>query len=205
MLKQATGMVKRMNDSQEVNKNAGFSLVELIVVVTIIAIMVGGSFAGFSMLARGDSKKAVKNISSQITELRTNTLSAAGTWFAEIYKKDNSYRIDIKKTTTLADGITKSEELVSSTAIGSRITISYVDSEIVSPTTLDDSNKLVITFQQGSGKVKEVKIVNLDSSIPPPLIGATSKNGDIIVKVNSSSASDSLKLWYLTGKLTTDY
>ena len=193
-----------MNESQKVNKNAGFSLVELIVVVTIIAIMVGGSFAGFSMLARGDSKKAVKNISSQITELRTNTLSVAGNWFAEIYKKDNTYRIDIKKKVLLADGITTSEELVSSTAIGSRITISYVDSVNTDNKVINDSNKLVISFLQGSGKVGEVNFIKSDLSIQPLKV-SNSKSGEIIVKVNSSTTSNSLKLWYLTGKLTTDY
>jgi len=192
-----------MNESQKVNKNAGFSLVELIVVVTIIAIMVGGSFAGFSMLARGDSKKAVKNISSQITELRTNTLSVAGNWFAEIYMKDNSYRIDIKKKITLPDGITTSEELVSSTAIGSKIVISYVDFVYTDKKDINESNKLVISFMQGSGKVNQVKLINSDLS-ETPLVGPLSKSGDIIVSVKSST-SNSLTLWYLTGKLTTDY
>ncbi|SEV94472.1 prepilin-type N-terminal cleavage/methylation domain-containing protein [[Clostridium] fimetarium] len=192
-----------MNESQKVNKNAGFSLVELIVVVTIIAIMVGGSFAGFAMLARGDSKKAVKNISSQITELRTNTLSVAGNWFAEIYKKDNTYRIDIKKKITLPDGKTTSEELVSSTAIGSKIVISYVDSVFTDKKDINDSNKLVISFMQGSGKVNQVKLVNSDLS-ETPLIGPISQSGNIIVSVKSST-SNSLTLWYLTGKLTTDY
>jgi len=190
-----------MNDKQKVNKNAGFSMIELIVVITIMALMVGGSFVGIGMLALGDSKKAVKNISSQLEELRTNTLSVAGSWRAEIYKKDNSYRIDIiKKKKDL------SEELVSSTAIGSKITILYKDSES-SEKEVNDNNRLVISFLQGSGKVDQVKLINADLS-ETNLFGTsstTSKTGDIIVKVKSSTVSNSLTLWYLTGKLTADY
>lgn len=180
------------------NNDSGLTMVELIIVIAIIAIMVAASVIGVSLLSHGDSKKAVNNLSSQITEVRTNTLTMAGNWTAEIYKKDNSYKLDIKKD------LNGTVELVSSTSIGSKLAISYQDSVgAIQP--IDNDNKLVISFKQGNGKVEDegVKLVPVSGGSGTSLIGSGSKRGEIIVN-NSSSISNSLTLYYLTGKIIID-
>lgn len=181
--------------------NSGLTMVELIIVIAIMAIMVAASSIGFSLLSHGDSKKAVGNLSAQITELRTTALSKAGDWTAQLYKKDNVYQLDIKKTIKSLDpAIPNTVGTVSSTPIGSKIAISYKDS-LDSEKPIDGDNKLVISFKQGTGKVDEVRL----TSISGKLNGDSSQSGTIIVKVNGTSNSTSLTLWYLTGKITTDY
>lgn len=189
------------------SSNSGFTMVELIIVIAIMAIMVAAGSIGFSLLSHGDSKKAVGNLSSQIAELRTNALSMAGDWTAELYKKDKSYQLDIKKTIKSLDpAIPDTVETVSSTPIGSKIAIVYKDSTASSEKGINDDNKLVISFKQGTGKVDDVSLVLISgggSEQLKPLSG--SQSGNIIVKVNGLSKSNSLTLWYLTGKITTDY
>jgi prepilin-type N-terminal cleavage/methylation domain-containing protein len=183
--------------------NSGLTMVELIIVIAIMAIMVAASSIGFSLLSHGDSKKAVGNLSAQITELRTTALSKAGEWTAELYKIDNSYQLDIKKRIVSLDpAIPDTVETVSSTPIGSKILISYNDAQNKN---IDENSKLVISFKQGSGKIDSVSLDPISGGTSIPLKNPSSQSGTITVKVNGSSNSNSLTLWYMTGKITTDY
>jgi len=190
--------IKKSSKKIKLN-NAGFTMIELIIVIAIMAIMVGGSVIGFNLLGQGDAKAASKNISSQLAELRTDTLSMDGIWTAEIYKSGNTYKLDIKKT------INHVEELVSSTSIGSRIVITYYDLEKPPSTEIKDNIKIVVRFNQGDGKILSVKKFPSSNADGDSLIGSTSRSGDFIVTQRSSTTSNILTLWYLTGKVTSDY
>ena len=191
-----------MNIKKSTRKNklnsAGFTMIELIIVIAIMAVMVGGSVIGFNLLSQGDSKAASKNISSQLAELRTDTLSMDGDWTAEIYKNGNTYKLDIKKE------INNVVELVSSTSIGSRIVITYNDLKTDS-TEIKDNVKIVIQFNKGDGRTLLVNKFPSSNIGGDPLIGSTSRSGDFIITQKSSTTSNTLTLWYLTGKVTSDY
>jgi len=191
-------MDKRKSSKKNKMDSAGFTMIELIIVITIMAIMVGGSAIGFNLLSQGDSKAASKNISSQLAELRTDTLSMEGFWSAEIYKNGSTYKLDIKKD---INGVV---ELVSSTSIGSRIVITYYDVETAS-TEIKDDIKIVVKFNRGDGKILSVKKFPSSNVDGDSLIGSTSRSGDFIVSPKSSTTSNILTLWYLTGKVTSDY
>lgn len=60
--------------------NAGFSLVEVLVVVAIIAVLAAMSTSGLSYLIRGNIKKAVKTMHSAIATSRTDSMSRSGKW-----------------------------------------------------------------------------------------------------------------------------
>lgn len=202
----AINIINRKKNNNSSNSNSGLTMVELIIVIAIMAIMVAASSIGFSLLSHGDSKKAVGNLSAQITELRTTALSKAGDWTAELYKKDNSYQLDIKKIIVSSDpAIPNTEETVSSTSIGSKIAIVYKDSVNSDDKNIDNDHKLVISFKQGTGKVDKVNFVSILGGTSETLNPATSQSGTIIVKVNGTSNSNCLTLWYQTGKITTDY
>ena len=191
-------MDKRKITKKYTFNHAGYTMIELLIVITIMAIMVGGSVIGFNLLGQGDAKSASKNIYSQLAELRTNTLSMEGKWTAEIYKDGNTYKLDIKKNINGVD-----ELLVSSTSIGSKIGITYTDT--VTPSVeIKDDVKIHISFNKGDGKVLAVKKISVSSVDGDSIIGGTSRSGDFIV-TQKSSTSNTLTLWYLTGKVTTDY
>lgn len=201
-------MIKRR---QKVNNNAGFTLVELIIVIAVMAVTAGISIIGFGLLASGDSKKAVKNVSSQLTELRNNTLSIAGTWRGELYMKDGTYYIDIINYKGTKDPTTGakvySDIVMSSAAIGNRINVlyEYYDAaDSLQTEDIDDNSKLTFTFEQGSGKVLAVKVTDISSGSVTTLSGSGAK-GNIKVVNKSGSKTNLLTLWYLSGKVTADY
>jgi len=191
-------MIKNNISNKKALNNAGFTLIELIIVITIMVILVGGSVLGFNLINQGDAKSTIKCISSKLAELRTDTLSMDGTWTAEIYKDGNTYKLDIKKD------INTVVELISSTSIGSKTVIAYYDAETGSAEIKDDI-KIVVEFNRGDGKIKYFKKITSTRVDGDSLIGGTSRCGGFIVTPKSFSTSNTLTLWYLTGKITTDY
>jgi len=191
-------MNKKSISEKYTSNSAGFTMIELIIVIAIIAIMIGGSVVGFNLLNQGDAKATIKDISSQLAELRTDTLSLDGIWTAEIYRDGNTYKLDIKKD------LNNVVELISSTSIGSKTVITYNDSNTGSYEIKDDI-KIVVEFNKGDGKIKSVKKFHGSSVDGESVIEGTSRNGAFIVYSKSSSTNNTLTLWYLTGKVTTDY
>lgn len=64
-----------MRKREKKSKNAGFSLVELIVVVAVIAICAGGVGIGINYLTYANSKKAAIKIDTELTEVRLLDMS----------------------------------------------------------------------------------------------------------------------------------
>lgn len=189
---------------KKINNNSGFTLIELVVTVAILIIVVGMGIVGFNLIYSGNSKKAVKTIYSQISELRTNTLSIAGSWRAELYLDDGEYKFDIIKTEYSKDpssGATVTNQiLMSTTNFGKRLTIEYKDS-VNGAVVIDGSKRLIVSFKQGSGKVDSIQLK--DGSLSS-LIGSGSASGDINVKTRNNSRQSKLTLWYETGKIISD-
>lgn len=77
------------------NKNAGFSLVEIIVVLAIMAVLVGMSATGISLLFSRDAEKCALEIESGLEKLRTYTMSKKGNWHMEIKKESSDYIMTI--------------------------------------------------------------------------------------------------------------
>ena len=55
--------------------NGGFTLVELLVVIAIMAVMIGGSAIGISVITGGNVKKAGNYVYTQLNSLRSQTLT----------------------------------------------------------------------------------------------------------------------------------
>ena len=72
--------------------NKGFSLVELIIVIAILAVVTGGSIVGFGYLYRTDVKSTVKKIDSSLlkTQSYTTSKSTGGRDVKMILKTDGS-------------------------------------------------------------------------------------------------------------------
>lgn len=147
--------------------NKGFSMIELIVTIAILAIATGFAMFGISMLNAGDTKKASKSLSGEIAALRSSTLAKAGVWQLEIYNDNDS----IKTVTYQKSSATGSSyERKDSSTLGSRISLYYsIDktNENMEDTALRENarklqrgEKLIISFVQSTGKIADIKLVS---------------------------------------------
>ena len=84
------------DDYNEKLNNAGFSLIELIVVIAIMTILVGGASLGISLAFSKDAAKCATMINDAIYTTRMNSMSKAGTYTLTIEKNgDNKYIAEI--------------------------------------------------------------------------------------------------------------
>lgn len=184
--------------------NCGFTLVELIVVIAIMTIMVGGAIIGISVLASGNARKATNTLNSCLNELRTNTMSMQGEWKAKIYEEEGSYKVDVLKTVTNADGSTTTTDVLSK-KLGSKINIKYIDGAQAGGTTtvVDENTSIYITYVTGSGKFGAVTAGN-DSSASSIKGDSAVITGQFLISAKSGTPEYHLKLWYETGRITTE-
>ncbi|GHV33562.1 hypothetical protein FACS18949_07830 [Clostridia bacterium] len=105
-------------------KNSGFSLLELVVVVAIIAVMAAMIVPTLAQVYLSEAKHAASNIDNMISKCKVNSMSRAGDVYVEFYNKDNRIYADYyeqdtviyteligKRTSFTWDNGTKSTEL----------------------------------------------------------------------------------------------
>lgn len=179
--------------------NKGFSLIELIVVIAIMAMLVGVASLGIYTMVSGDTKRASKTISGEISSLRSSTLAIMGNWQYEIVNDNGTYKIY-----TYKDGVVQNY-----TNLGSRIHISYKASESASEVEIGRGDKIIITFVQGSGKVDDIQMsqpANLNEAAELNTANSVKGIGYCVFKMttgNGKNAED-FKLYYETGKIVMD-
>lgn len=179
--------------------NKGFSLIELIVVVAIMALLVGVAVLGIYTMISGDTKRASKTVSGEISSLRSSTLAIMGQWQYEIVNDGGTYKIY-----TYKDGVQQDY-----TNLGSRIKISYKASESASEAEIKKGDKLIISFAQGSGKVEDIQWFtpgNLNEATTMNPANSVKGTGYCVLKMttgNGKNAED-FKLYYETGKVVMD-
>lgn len=87
--------------------NSGFSLIELIVVVAIIALMSTGTMAGLGYLSLANTSKCATKIDSGFTKLKSKNMAKADTTYMHLYNyNDNFYIVynDLDETSFTPNG-----------------------------------------------------------------------------------------------------
>lgn len=72
----------------------GFSLIELIIVITIIAILVGGATLSFNLVRSTDTKGAAHDIDSGLTELKSENMGGSKLRYMHLYRHNGKVYID---------------------------------------------------------------------------------------------------------------
>ncbi len=182
------------------HKNKGFTLMELLIVVAIMAIMTGLTIIAVSILATGDSKKASKNLLNELEALKVDTMSIDGEWWAEVYiNSSGTYTVDVIKKNNGESTVYETKTL------GSRLSISYHDNgvgNITKDLSVEDT-KLKIFYEKGSGKISSVTIV--ENGAETAISTGLSSKGEFIIKPKGKDTQSVLTLYYRTGKIVTDY
>ncbi|MBQ4283279.1 MAG: prepilin-type N-terminal cleavage/methylation domain-containing protein [Lachnospira sp.] len=188
------------NTNRQLN-NKGFSLIELLVAVAVMAVLVGLAAYSVTLMNSGDPKRASKTISGEIASLRGNTLAVAGDWQYEIVNDGGTYKLY-----TYKNGQTQDYK-----SLGGRIKIYYKNKADGTETLIENNEKLIVKFAQGSGKVSglySAESVDLESATDVSGAGVTSvmATGYCTFKATSSGggSAEDFKLYYETGTIVQD-
>lgn len=147
-------MVLFDSQSDEKLNNNGFSLVELLVIIAIMSILVGGLSVSVSLLFSRDAYQAAKKIDDMLTETRMLAMSRSGDYFLEVTKESDEYKakiVNVEKVTTVdGDGNTvESTNNVeySTLSLGKKVKIYDGNSITGEPSETDPE----ITYDMGTG------------------------------------------------------
>lgn len=90
---------------QDKDKQPGFSLMELIIVIAIMAVLASGIALSIGLLRSSDAKKLAGEINSSFTTLRSDNMAKSELSYMHIYYYENDYYIQMSKDPTpLEDG-----------------------------------------------------------------------------------------------------
>ena len=100
--------------------NNGFSLIELIVIIAIMGVLVGGASLGISLVFSKDASKCATRLNDSIYDARANSMYKSGKFELIIDKSEDAYVATISQTdvtpvsseTVYLDGVDLSAKFV---------------------------------------------------------------------------------------------
>jgi prepilin-type N-terminal cleavage/methylation domain-containing protein len=142
--------MKREKNSPR-QKNSGFSLVELIVVMAIMVVLAGSSIYAMNMLNGRQAKQCRDELLSKLDGVRATTMGKRSTK-AVLEGTGNGYVLKVKSSLNGTDYDEKSYKLASD-----KVTLYYAtDASSDTGTVLDKtSGSLTIEFDRASGAMKQ--------------------------------------------------
>lgn len=167
-------MVKKRN-------NKGFTMIEIIVTLAIMAIVTAGAISMFSWISRNKIRSMAGDVNTAIGDTRSRTLSKGGTFELIIKKESDDYVAIIKNVTT--SGTTTEKKKISD----------YGTISVESGTYKVGSGcELHISFNKSDGSIKEMAVYSSETA------KTCDFNGEILFEY--SNLSKKIKLVKLTGK-----
>jgi len=133
-----------------INKNKGFSLIEMIITIAILAIVTTGSLAISSRIKFADTMKAAKSVDYAMDKLRLETMSKDTKQYLYLYIIDNAIYMKVS-----SEAISSAAGLDSNSGkkIANQMRVSYkiTSVPVVPEETLTDTNYISISFERSTG------------------------------------------------------
>ena len=189
--------------------NQGISLVEVLVVIGIMAILIGGVTMGFAVITNSYAREAATYVTDALGMVRTKATSiTADEWNVTFAKESatSEYVISVNRIISeVGEGgtTTTKTEVVESYRIDSDIVITYIhdsaDSEAAHKLQISDTNApLVIKFNVGQGSVEGIYYT--DAQVNANTTWGASPSGISSIVIQSGSFSRTIELYHTTGK-----
>jgi len=140
----SNNILSRITGSTFLNSSAGFSLVELIVVIAIMGIVVTMSSIGLSILNGREASRCATVLDDAIKDARMITMTRQGQYSLHIKRESGNY---VANLVNAADGSVKSYNLEGSGKTIKSITVG------ASATEISETCELIICFDATKGNV----------------------------------------------------
>lgn len=160
--------------------NKGFSLIEIIVVVGIMAILAVSSISLTSYLMRGNVKQATNTLYTAIASNQTFSKAKSGDWQLVIDNSTGVYKVKSVCTNT-SGTVDEYEEYVLSDRVSTVLIKDSADSGYTPFTSLE--------FQKNTGAVATIN----GATVP--------KAGYADIQIDISGNKAYLRIYYLTGEI----
>lgn len=130
--------------------NQGFSLVELLVVITIAAVLSGMAVFGVSLAFSRDVERCAKTINVELERARMDAMSRRGVSFITIDRVDQT--VTINRDTNPSDGVAGTTEV---TELQSQVELSFFNGVDATATAVNE-DEINIFFDPSNGSVLRV-------------------------------------------------
>lgn len=163
------------------NRTKGLSMIELIIVISIMGLMTGFATIGFGYIQSGNIRSAAMSINSSLSQLKYDAMSKEDMPFMYIYKANGQYYMYCSK------GEVASSELTA--ANGSVLCNSNCKITFNGGTTVDTGSYIRIAYKKSGGLSSKSNLSNDISDIT-------------ISKASGSGSSYKITIYKETGKHT---
>jgi len=143
----SNNILSRITGSTFINSSAGFSLVELIVVIAIMGVVVAMSSIGIGILNGKDARRCATALDDALKDARMTTMTKQGEYSLQITTESGNYVANLVNSSGGSANIEKSYNLEGS---GKTIKSIIVDGNA---TPISDSYEVVICFDARKGNV----------------------------------------------------
>lgn len=157
-------MIKKWKECE-----AGFTMVEMIITVAIMAILAGASVTAVGMIASGNAKRSAARFNSQLTTVQTETMMKKDPVYLYLYD-DNGVKSVVSKN-SYADRSALNSGLSSESPNdvgGAGVTVKATADD-GSTVTLDGTNMMKFAFIKASGAYQYAKTSDSDTKFYPEI------------------------------------
>lgn len=138
---------------KEKKNNAGYTLVELIVVIAIMSILAGGSALGLSLAFSKDASRCATKLNDAIYETRMNSMSKVGKYKLEV-KDSGDVNVAIISCTDVTPAVPDKQILLDDTDTSKKTVVTAKFVTESDPSGQPVSLPISIEFDKAKGKAK---------------------------------------------------